>query len=129
MIDGRPDRVLLLFAFAQNLFLGINKQLDLQVGLIRWSRHLIKSMGLFAYRRSIQIAFVSVMVCCLFVLAAVLWKRATFRGTLHRWIFLALCVQWIFVLIRAFAFQHVDRCWAGKLVHGQTGGYWSFLGC
>jgi uncharacterized membrane protein (UPF0136 family) len=108
-IGGRWLRRALWLALALTLlFLGINKQLDLQTALTETGRIVARAQGWYAGRRKVQVLFI------LGVLLGSAWLfRAAFllgRGSAQRMgsvlagtVFL-LC----FVAIRASSFHHVD---------------------
>ncbi len=94
--------------FGVLVFLGVNKQLDLQTLLTEIGRNLARAQGWFQYRRAVQAVFVVVLAAC--GLAAYIWVWRSVRDAL-RPCALALAGLWFlgcFVLIRAASFHHVD---------------------
>jgi hypothetical protein len=90
------------------VFLGFNKQLDLQTALTFIGKDMAKSEGWYERRRLVQAFFV------LFIafggLAATTWLFWTFRREL-KWIWQALAgVGFLlsFIVIRAASFHHID---------------------
>ena len=90
------------------LFLGINKQLDLQTLLNDVGRRLAKSQGWYARRRIYQVIFIAIVTAAGLVILGVFswlgrkeWRRnfVALLGT----VFL-----YVFVLIRASSIHHVD---------------------
>jgi hypothetical protein len=100
-------RTLWLLLAACLLFLGINKQLDLQTALTEWGRGIAVSEGLYQVRRPLQLVFIAaVVVGGLVALRAVLLLArggSGLRPVIGGVVFLAC-----FVVIRATSFHHVD---------------------
>jgi hypothetical protein len=99
------------------LFLGINKQLDLQTLLNDVGRRMARSEGWYDQRRGYQVLFIAaVSVAGLIALGGLSWlARKQWKRN-----FLALLgtvFLYVFVLIRASSFHHVDM-----MLH------WRFLG-
>ena len=90
------------------LFLGMNKQLDLQTALIEAGRCLAHVQGWYAQRRLVQLAFIALLLAI--VLASLLWGRRALRGRLanNRLALLGMAILAAFVLVRAIGFQHLD---------------------
>ena len=90
------------------LFLGINKQLDLQTALTEWGREIAVSEGFYQVRRPLQLAFMAaVFLAGLVALRAVLLLgrgAAGLRPVIGGVVFIAC-----FVVIRATSFHHIDR--------------------
>lgn len=89
------------------LFLGVNKELDLQTALIQAGRCLAQVQGWYAQRRLVQLAFTALLLAV--VLASLLWGRRALRGSLadNRLALLGMAVLAAFVVIRAIGFQHL----------------------
>jgi hypothetical protein len=91
------------------VFLGLNKQLDLQTALTEVGRMMAQSQGWYEVRAKVQLAFIGcVLIVGIWLFAAVL---ALARGDLRRaWPMVAGTVFLIcFVAIRAASFHHIDR--------------------
>jgi hypothetical protein len=90
------------------LFLGLNKQLDLQSLLTDIGRVLARRDGWYGQRRAVQRWFVLAAAATgVTGLAVMVWKsRAVLRERLSLLIGLSLLVT--FVIIRAASFHHVD---------------------
>ena len=90
------------------IFLGLNKQLDLQTNLTEWLRTTSKAHGWYEQRRSLQLVFVSLMGLTIPLLLISL--RAFLYNSWQRykltWIGVVLLL--VFVLVRAASFHHVD---------------------
>ena len=89
--------------------LGINKQLDLQTLLTQTGRDLALSQGWYEKRRNVQAAFIAVvLVLGLISLAGFAWlARSQPRRTVTS--FLGMVFLFVFVLLRASSFNHIDR--------------------
>ena len=91
------------------VFLGVNKQLDLQSWLTQTGRDLAHAQGWYAYRHAVQAGFIVALT--LGGLSFLLWLRRATRnlGGEIRWAFLGLVLVIAFVFVRAASFHHVDR--------------------
>ncbi len=99
------------------LFLGINKQLDLQTLLNDIGRRMARSEGWYDQRKTYQAIFIAAVAACgLFVLGVFLWlaRRQWKRDFIA---LLGTVFLYVFVLIRASSIHHVD-----VMLH------WRFLG-
>ena len=91
------------------IFLGINKQLDLQSLLTQVGRNLAKAQGWYQYHRHVQSVFiVGVAVVGVVLLITLL---VLFRNRLREcgMALLGLVILICFIVIRAASFHHVDR--------------------
>ena len=90
------------------VFLGINKQLDLQTWLTLTGRRLAISQGWYEYRRFVQLIFVAVIAVgglfSVWIMSRLVRKYPELRLALVG--FVALLV---FVIVRAASFHHVDQ--------------------
>jgi len=91
------------------LFLGINKQLDLQTWLTLFGRHLAEDEGWYAQRRGVQAAFVALIAMLGASGLIALWRWGKrdvrhYRLALCGGVFLAC-----FIVIRAASFHYVDQ--------------------
>jgi len=91
------------------LFLGINKQLDLQTWLTELGRDLAKHDGWYERRHDIQVAFIGGMGLFFTLLAATvgLALKGYWRPYLRVWGGMALLM--FFIVVRAASFHHVDQ--------------------
>src|SRR5436305_2257091 len=91
------------------LFLGFNKQLDLQTWFTLFGKHLAEQEGWYAQRRVVQAAFIvliGVLGICVWIL---LWRLAR-NNVQHHLLALAGGVfLGCFILIRAASFHYVDQ--------------------
>ena len=90
------------------IFLGLNKQLDLQTNFTEWLRETAKLHGWYEQRRNPQLVFVTLMGLAVPLLLISL--RAFLYNSWQRykltWIGIVLLV--VFVLVRVASFHHVD---------------------
>jgi hypothetical protein len=98
------------------LFLGINKQLDLQTALTEVGRILANFQGWYDQRQTVQVAFIAVVaITCL--VAAIILVRWTHRAPAATWLALTGSIMVIgYVLIRASSFHHIDRFIGEKIL-------------
>ena len=90
------------------LFLGLNKQLDLQTALTQAGRCLAHAQGWYDQRRVVQAAFILGLLAA--SVMALLLARRMLRGSLrgNRLALIGLTVLTAFVMVRAVGFHHVD---------------------
>lgn len=90
------------------VFLGINKQLDLQTLLTLTARRIAIAQGWYENRRIVQIFFVAVVgiagVFTILAMRLLVWKHTDLRLTL-----IGLVVLLVFVVVRAASFHHIDQ--------------------
>lgn len=114
--EPRPERTLWLAAAGVVLFLALNKQLDLQVGLIEFWRENALASGWYGARRTVQlVAFGTGLVAAGFAawwLLPVMWRQ----GGALKAAFAGLALIGIYIFLRAAEFQHV--LWDGPGPHG-----------
>lgn len=94
--------------FLAFLFLGMNKQLDLQSLLTAVGRHFALQQGWYAERREYQAIFIAALA--LFSVMMLLTFAYMFRlvGTAERVALMGGVIVHLFVLVRASSFQHMD---------------------
>ena len=97
-----------LFLAIGLLFLGINKQLDLQSWLTDTMRNSAKAHGWYEHRKSVQITFIGLLA---FGMAIVLFSLRLFFANSWRhnkiaWIGIVLLCT--FIVMRAASFSHFD---------------------
>ncbi len=91
------------------LFLGINKQLDLQSLLTQTGRDLAKAEGWYEVRQWVQLIFVVALAVGGLIGVHIFVRTARHRSSGLQ-VALAGCVLLgVFVLLRAASFHHVDR--------------------
>ncbi len=105
---GRERRLWALLGFAL-LFLGINKQLDLQTAMTEALRMLAVSGGWYRNRRIFQVGFILALGAAIFVGLAVLLRLTRGLSKSVKCSVLGLCLILVFVLARASSFHHMDR--------------------
>lgn len=96
------------FLAAFLLFLGINKQLDLQSWFTEVMRDAAIAHGWYENRRPVQLAFVAILGFFLFIalLSLRLFLVNSWRSYKLTWI--GILLLGAFILMRAAAFQHFD---------------------
>ena len=104
-----PERTIfwgILTAFL--VFLGINKQLDLQTLLTLTGRNIFIELGLYDYRRVVQAIFVVAVgiagVASALVMRGLVRRRKDLRLPLIGFVLLV-----VFVVVRAASFHHIDQ--------------------
>lgn len=112
-------RRLWLSLFLAFLFLGINKQLDLQLLLTQTGRHIAHQFGWFAERRKFQAVFVAGLglfsISMLFVFAAVF----RFSAKAERFALVGAAAILGYVLIRASTIHHCNTFLFNQLIGKQ----------
>jgi hypothetical protein len=91
------------------LFLGVNKQLDLQSALTEFGRAVARYQDWYAERQSIQIYFIGLvaLACLMMAVTLLIWMR---RAPMPTWLALLGTIMVLgYVLIRAASFHHIDR--------------------
>jgi hypothetical protein len=99
------------------LFLGINKQLDLQTALTEAGRYLAHYQGWYEQRQLVQLAFIALMavLCLISAITLLIWVG---RAPMSTWLALIGTTLVIgYVLIRAASFHHIDR-FIGRTIFG-----------
>jgi hypothetical protein len=104
---GRQPNFLLGLTLAM-LFLGLNKQLDMQILVGQIGREALQSLGLYGGRRRIQLAFIAVVaiVACFAVWRAFAYTRRV--GARYRFALVGIIYLAAFVIIRTASFHHID---------------------
>jgi hypothetical protein len=90
------------------VFLGLNKQLDLQTWFTQMARDMAKRDGWYEQRRHYQVEFIAVMggLFVAIAVAVALALRGHWRAYLKVWGGMALLL--FFIVVRAASFHHVD---------------------
>ncbi|MGA2557425.1 MAG: hypothetical protein ABSG04_14260 [Verrucomicrobiota bacterium] len=128
--EERPSSVIWRVLAAGLLFLGINKQLDLQTLVIDLGRQAALAGGWIGEKRRVQLAVCAVLA--LTVVAAFWFVLARFRVFFvrNRWALAGVTVLLLFILIRAASVNHVlermniryeDKKWTWVLEVGGSG--------
>lgn len=90
------------------VFLGINKQLDLQTWFTLTGRRIAIAQGWYENRRVVQMLFV-LLIAGAGVFSAVIMQRRVWRHPELRLSTIGLLMVMAFVVIRAASFHHVDQ--------------------
>jgi hypothetical protein len=107
-VRGRRERHFWIVVCGLMLFLGINKQLDLQSALTATGRCLAKMQGWYQDRRGLQVHFIESLLAAAvlsFALCLYLMRRHLARNGVA---VAGLVVVACFVAVRAVGFHHVD---------------------
>jgi hypothetical protein len=113
-----PASALFWFALVVFLiFLGTNKQLDLQTWLTALAKQLSKAQGWYENRRIVQIIFIALVALAgILFFAGLVWlTRARWKS---HWLALAGSMFLAcFIVVRAASFHHIDQ-WLGWRIGG-----------
>lgn len=90
------------------IFLGFNKQLDLQSNLTEWLRSSAKAHGWYEQRRGYQLLFVSVMGLAIPILIISLRLFLYHSWQRYKLTWVGIVLLMVFVIVRAASFHHVD---------------------
>lgn len=90
------------------VFLGINKQLDLQTLLTLTGRNIFIELGLYEYRQVVQVIFV-VAVGIAGLASALLMRGLVRRHKDLRLPLIGFVLLVVFVVVRAASFHHMDQ--------------------
>lgn len=96
------------------LFLGINKQLDLQSLLTAAGRNLARQQGWYAERRECQAIFIAVLTLASVMMLLTFALMFRLVGTAERLALMGAMVVVTFVLVRASSFHHMDIFICGR---------------
>lgn len=90
------------------VFLGLNKQLDLQTNLTEWLRATSKAHGWYEQRRGVQLLFISLMGLAipLMLISLRVFLFNSWRRYKLTWVGIVLLL--VFISVRAASFHHVD---------------------
>jgi len=92
------------------LFLGVNKQLDLQSLLRDVGKALAVNMGWYDQRRIVQFWFVIIMGIIFFILLLIAAFWVIRNGLKTNMVaMLGLCIIMVFILVRASSFSHIEK--------------------
>lgn len=105
----RKQKFFWLFIVVMMLFLGINKQLDLQSLLTAAGRYYAKKEGWYQDRRRFQIAFIAtIIVTSIFTLLILIrYMKETLKE--NSLAILGLVFLLAFIIVRAASFHHIDK--------------------
>jgi hypothetical protein len=98
------------------LFLGVNKQLDLQSCVTQLGRMILPAMGWGHHKRTIQFGFILFVAFIAFLLIASLGYRVYKCGPRHLISLIGLILLMAFVVIRAASFHHIDHLLGRKII-------------
>jgi hypothetical protein len=119
----KRDRRFWIWTALLLIFLGLNKELDLQTLMTVEGRTLAHQSGWYEQRRIVQGVFLLVMGIAgvVTIVALVRWLR---KSPLQvKTAAIGIVLLFIFVLIRAGSFHHIDH-WVTINVAGMRSGWW-----
>jgi hypothetical protein len=119
----KRDRRFWIGAALLLVFLGLNKELDLQTLLTVEGRSFARISGWYEQRRLVQGAFLLVMAVAgvAAIAALVRWLRKS--PVQVKTAAVGIVLLFTFVLIRAGSFHHIDD-WVTIRIAGMRGGWW-----
>ncbi len=108
--------------------LGVNKQLDLQTGLMDWGRTLARAQGWYESRQAVKLG---VGVAVLLAAAALcVWLAFLARHERRRLLaaLLGSVALWMFVVTRAASIHLFDKIWSTPLAGRTANAIWELGG-
>jgi phage-related holin len=102
------DKRVWLWLTAFLIVLGINKQLDLQSLFTQEARYFLRALGLYGYRRTIQIVFIVLLIVAAIAALYTILRSFNNSNFQLKLAFSGLTVLVSFVILRAVSFHHVD---------------------
>jgi hypothetical protein len=108
-MEERRDGRFWLMITVLMLFLGVNKQLDLQSLFAEVGRQISLAQGWYPNRRIVQFSFITVFTTAL--IGVFLWFAKRHRDLFSRYRIASFGLAFLigFIVIRASAFHHVDE--------------------
>ena len=91
------------------LFLGLNKQLDLQTWFTLFGKHLAQDEGWYGSRRIVQAIFIGVVAFGGLASLILFWRLARGRVRHYRMALFGAVALGCFIIIRAASFHYVDK--------------------
>ena len=91
------------------LFLGINKQLDLQTWFTLFGKHLAQDEGWYTSRRIVQAVFIGLVALVGLGSLILFWRLARGKIRHYRMALFGAVSLGSFILIRAASFHYVDK--------------------
>jgi len=99
------------------LFLGMNKQLDLQTWFTLFGKHLAQEEGWYGQRRLVQAIFISLVGLIGCISLFIFWRFARPKVRHYRLALFGAVSLTAFILIRAASFHYVDKMLGVRLNH------------
>jgi hypothetical protein len=119
---GRERRFWYIAAVAL-LFLGFNKQLDLQADLTDYARDAARSEGWYGLRRDVQGIFILIIGLAALGCGMLLWLWLRNSAWSVKAGVIGLVTLLAFIFVRAASFHHIDR-WVTFNIAGLRSGWW-----
>ena len=118
------ERRLWFGCLAALIFLGFNKQLNLQSDLTDVVRGIAHDQGWYSdYRRDVQGVFLALLALVSIVLAVFLWRWLREAAASIKVAALGLVILLAFIFARAASFHHLDY-WVTLPIAGMRSGWW-----
>ena len=118
------ERHLWLGCVAALIFLGFNKQLDLQTDLTDLVRRIAHDEGWYmGYRRDVQGVFLAVLALASVLISILLWRWLRDAAASARVAAVGAVILLAFIFARAASFHHLDY-WVTLPVAGMRAGWW-----
>jgi hypothetical protein len=114
--EARSERRFWVIATVGLLFLGINKQLDLQTHLSDFFREVARRGGWYKQRRPLQVAFIALDALIGLGIGIYLMRLAVAAGAGVRIAMIGLVLLGAYIVLRAASFHHVDSL-LGRMVN------------
>lgn len=114
---GRRGRGFWMIVTALLLFLGINKQLDLQTALTAAGRCLSHMQGWYEDRQTVQMLFIAAMIVVCSTAIALMLARMRGRVAENALAILGLLILTTFVTVRAVGFHHMDSLISAEIAN------------
>jgi len=112
-----PERRFWSIAALWMLFLGFNKQLDLQTYITEFFRQMAVRQGWYDRRRPLQVAFIAFDALVALGVCTYLMRLTVAAGAGVRLTMVGLVMIGAYIVLRAASFHHVDTA-LGKMVNG-----------
>jgi hypothetical protein len=105
------------------VFLGLNKQLDLQTWFGQTGRDMALAQGWYEHRRYVQGAFI--VLLCGGAVGLLMWARRVWANMWreYRWVFVGVALLLLFIVVRAATFHHFEDI-TGLPLGGSTVARW-----
>jgi hypothetical protein len=126
--ETRPERRFWAIVTSTSIFLGFNKQLDLQTYLTDAIRQMAIRGGWYEHRRPVQAAFIAFDALIAVGVGVYFMRLAVAAGARVRIATVGLVLLGAYILLRAASLHHVDSL-LGRLVNGVKAHNYVELSC
>lgn len=104
----RASRLFWGLVIALFVFLGINKQIDMQTWITMWGREVAKAQGWYEHRGLVQTIFVLAVALTGVVTLSLLLRRTRHLLPRHVLAFVGLCLLAVYMIVRATSVHEVE---------------------